>query len=166
MNTFLELKMENERLQQRVLDLKARAVHSNSKLQLPSASSSSSSSTNPYPSTSRVQMLEDNPPSLVDSNPNAKSHFYYDDFGGHSSVSNYDSGSGVGLVPYGGLQSFGGGAGTNAGTEQVMDDFDEDGFRRKKVCPFIHHNNILRTSNEYKFFCPAYTSTAEKDAHI
>jgi hypothetical protein len=137
MSTFLELKMENERLQQRVLDLKARAAQSGSKPLLPPTSSS----TNPYPSASHMQMLEDHPPSLVESNPNAKSHYYsgrYGDFGGHGSVSNYDSGSGVGLVPYGGLQSFGGGMNTNAGIEPGMEDLDEDGLRRKKVRSLIN----------------------------
>lgn len=148
MNTFLELKMENERLQQRVLDLKARSVQSDSKPLPPSASSSSA---NPYPSTSHMQMLGENPPLLVESNQTSNPHYYsgrYGDLGGHTSIrGSYDSGSRGGFVPYGGLQSFGGGGigSTIAGNEPGPEDFDEDGLRRKKVCLFLHSSNITST---------------------
>jgi hypothetical protein len=139
LDTFLELKIENERLEQRVSDLKARTMQPESRPQHSTVSSS-----NPYPPSTHIG---ENPSSHLESKQIASSHHHpgqYDDLGGPGSVgSGFEPGLGAGLVPYGGLQSFGaGGGGTVAGTEAGMDDFDEDGLRRKKVCLIVQGSNI------------------------
>jgi hypothetical protein len=113
LNTFLELKMENERLQKRVTDLKA---HQSSEASIYSAPPIS----NTGPSLQMPMVIPSGPyPGYQVSSEGRQDN--------DSSPSRTNFESGIGIIPYGGIHP--GMSSSRAGEEEMED----DGTRKKKV---------------------------------